>query len=265
MPAALFLLAALALGLVLPAGASTPSNAPSYSSASLVNSADFQPGPLAPNTIATLFGTNLAHTTTALTEDEIKGGSIPTLLIGTGVTVAVGGIAAGLYYVSPTQINFLVPSIIVPGPSDVQVIVEGLAGPDISVQIAPASPAFFQLDAQTVIATHLDGSLVTAAAPAQAGEYVVLYATGLGQANPPIGNLEVATEAQSLNDLSSLQITLGGQAVDSKDIAYAGLAPGFAGLYQINLKLPGWVGTTPQIQIALGSQISPKGIVLPVQ
>src|SRR5260370_14519924 len=58
--------------------------APSYSAASIVNAADNLAGPLAPNTIATIYGTGLAYGTKWLTADDIRGGLLPTVLPGTG-------------------------------------------------------------------------------------------------------------------------------------------------------------------------------------
>ena len=91
--------------------------APSYSAASIVNAADNLAGPLAPNTIATIYGTGLAYGTKWLTPDDIRGGVLPTVLPGTGVRILVGGVLANLYYVSPLQINFLVPPNLLPGAS----------------------------------------------------------------------------------------------------------------------------------------------------
>src|SRR5882762_2389531 len=135
--------------------------APSYSAASIVNAADNLPGPLAPNTIATIYGTGLAYGTKWLTADDIRGGILPTVLPGTGVRILVGGVPANLYYVSPLQINFLVPPNLLPGGSGVQVVIDGMGGPVIPIQLAAAAPALFQLDAQNAVTTRDDGSAIT--------------------------------------------------------------------------------------------------------
>lgn len=265
MPIVWLVLATLAFGSFAWAGTSAPRDAPSYSGASIVNSADNQPGPLSPNCIASMYGTGLAYTTRAVAASDIHGGVLPTVLPGTGVRVLVSGIPASIYYVSPTQINFLVPSNLLPGPADIQVVLDALAGPDVSVQIAATAPALFQLDQQNAIATRPDGSLITPDNPASPGGVIVLYATGLGQTVPPLSYGEVPTTAMPIQQLSSLQILLAGVAVDSTAILYAGVAPGFAGLYQINLRLPDSVGTNPEIQVGLLDQPSPPGVLLPVQ
>ena len=47
-------------------------------------------------------------------------------------------------------------------------------------------------------------------------------------------------------------------------VAYVGVAPGYAGLYQINLWLPETVGDNPEVEIVLGGEISASGVRLPV-
>lgn len=236
-----------------------------YSSASIVNAADNLVEPLAPNTIATLYGTNLAYATAALTSSEVSGGVLPTVLPGTGVHVVVGGLLANLYYVSPTQINFLIPLNLLPGTINVQVVIDGLAGPSIPLQLAPAAPALFQLDSQFAVATHADGSVITSAAPANPGDIVILYATGLGQTSPPLAYDELPTSAAALENAASFQVLVDGVAVDPHAILYAGVAPGFAGLYQINVILPDSTGTNPEIRIGMGDALSTPGLRLAVQ
>ena len=232
------LLAAALLGPALRADTVAPRQIPSYSGNSIVNAADNQPGPLAPNTIATMYGSGLAYITRALSSSDLHGGLLPTVLPGTGVRIFVGGISAGILYVSPNQINFLIPNILIPGPSDVQLAIDGLAGPDIPIQLAASSPAFFQSDRQTIIAAHADGSLLKADAPGRSGEFIVLYATGLGPVVPPLSNLQIPITAARIKQFEDLKITLGGSPLDPGSVAYAGVSPGFAGLYQINLRLP---------------------------
>ena len=237
--------------------------APIYSADSLVNSADNQPA-LSPNTIATLYGKNLAYGTQSLTANGIAGGVLPTVLPGTGVRVLIGGLPANPYYVSPTQINFLVPPNLLPGPLTLWIVVDGLAGPAIPIQLAAAAPALFQLDQQTPVTTHADGSVVTTDAPAKPGDLVILYATGLGQTVPPVVYALLPTSAAPLKQISDFKLLLDGVPVDPASISYAGIAPGFAGLYQINATLPSWTGPNPEIRIGLGDALSKLGLHLPV-
>lgn len=265
MPAVLLLLAMLLFGSVLRADTSAHREAISYSGASIVNAADNQPGPLAPNAIATIYGSGLAYVTKAITPQDIRGGMLPTVLPGTGVRVLVGNIPANIYFVSPTQINFLVPSSLLPGTVNVQVVIDSLAGPAVAVQIVATTPAFFQLDQQNAIATRADGSVITPDNPARAGEYVVLYATGLGQTNPAMAVGEVPVKAAQIKQVSDLTVSLGGVAIDPRQIVYAGVSPGFGGLYQINLKLPDDANENPEIRVGMLDQSSPAGLRLPIR
>lgn len=266
MPAAVFLLlAALAFGPCIRADTGSNSGEPFYSSASIVNAAANLDGPLAPNCIATIYGTNLAYSTRGITSQDLQGGSLPYVLANTGVRVWVNNIAAAIYFVSPSQINFLVPSALTAGPATVVVTLNGHAGPAVPVNIADSAPAFFQFNAQSVAAAHADGSPVTNDTPARPGEIVVLYATGLGQTAPPVVYAELATKATSIRNQVGLQVLLNGVAVDPSAIYYAGLAPGFAGLYQINLQLPQTVGPNPEIRIGVSTVVSPPNLIIPVQ
>ena len=258
------LLATLLFGPVLLAGSSAPREAPAYTANSVVNAADFQPGPLAPNTIGTLYGKGLSYVTKALGPQDINGGLLPTVLTGTGVNVLIGGLAANVFYVSPTQINFLVPSLLKPGRTDIQVVLNGIAGPIMPLDLAAASPALFQLDAQTIIATRLDGSLVTNDAPARRGDVLTIYATGLGDTIPPVVYSTAAAKAAPLKRLSEFRLLLDGLPLDRSLVLYAGIAPGFAGLYQINVQIPNTVNANPDLQIGFGDSISPAGLKLPL-
>lgn len=98
--------------------------------------------------------------------------------------VLINQIFADVYYVSPGQVNVLIPPSLIAGPATLQLINDGLAGPSVMITLSPSAPVLFQSDATTAIATHGNGPLVTAAQPAQRGEIVVLYATGLGPTLP---------------------------------------------------------------------------------
>jgi uncharacterized protein (TIGR03437 family) len=252
-----------ALAALLLAG--TLQAAPAYTAASIVNAADNLTGPLAPNTIATIYGTGLAYGTKSLTASDIRGGVLPTVLPGTGVRVSVGGIPANLYYVSPLQINFLVPPLLGPGLWDIQVSLDSLNGPSIQVELKATSPAFFQLDAQNAVSTRDDGSTITPDNPVKPGDDVVLYCAGLGETIPRVYYLELPTAAAPLRQLADLKLMLDGVAIDAIYVTYAGVAPGFAGLYQVNVKLPATTGSNPEIRIGFGDQLSKPGLRLPVQ
>jgi uncharacterized protein (TIGR03437 family) len=65
--------------------------------------------------------------------------------------------------------------------------------------------------------------------------------------------------------MNDLQVYLDGKPLDPAKVLYAGLAPGWPGLYQIDLVLPDDAGPDPEIRVAIGNQASPPGLKLAVQ
>jgi len=265
MRAAPWLLAALVVSRLSGAEQAGHAVMPAYSAASLVNSAHNLAGGLAPNTIVTLYGENLAFETRGLSAADLSGGRLPTTLTGTGVRVFVRNIPAGIYYVSPNQINLVIPGELLPGAARLQVVRDGRAGPEVEIRLRGAAPALYQLDAETAIAVRPGGSLATAEAPARPGEVIVLYATGLGEVVPPLAAGEIPRKAASLKRLAEFAVFLDGQAVEASDVLYAGVTPGFPGLYQINLRLPASAGRNPEVRVAVGEELSPAGVRLAVE
>src|ERR1700674_2309526 len=139
-----FLLTAAALCLAAADG-------PTYTAAGIVDAADYQAGELSPNALGSIFGTGLAYVTLGAKASDIRDGLLPTVLPGTGVRILVGNLLANILYVSPKQVNFLVPSTLLPGPVNVQLILDAIAGPAVPIQLLPASPALFLLDPQTAV------------------------------------------------------------------------------------------------------------------
>jgi uncharacterized protein (TIGR03437 family) len=235
-------------------------DAPCYGEESVVNIASGTPGAIAPNTLASIFGTRLSYSEKGLAASDAAGGVLPTVLPGTGVRVWVGGIAAPIFYVSATQVNFLVPGSLRATTVEVQVFRDGVVGPAVPMLLRDVAPALFLMDSQFVIASHLDFALVTAGTPARPGAWVVLWATGLGKSDDGLADPDVIpTQAAWIVRQSEFRVLLNGTAVPPERIAYVGLAPLCAGLYQINLLLPLDVDPDPEVRIAVGTETSPAG------
>jgi uncharacterized protein (TIGR03437 family) len=257
---ALSLLAALTFGLPLLAQSST---APSYSAASIVNSATNTAAALAPNTIATIYGVNLAYGTSGLSSSESPIGYLPQELA--DVRVIVGGQIAFLYYVSPQQINFLIPDNLRPGDMELVVARQGTAGPQVQIAVSAAGPGLYEWEPGMIASTHADGSIIIKAHPAQPGETVVVYGTGLGLTNPDVGGGEISMIPAQIVLLNEFHMWVAGVALASTSVEYVGVTPGTPGLYQVNFKLPKPVASNPEIRIAIGDRSSPAGLKLPVQ
>jgi uncharacterized protein (TIGR03437 family) len=140
---------------------------------------------------------------------------------------------------------------------------QGTRGPILTVTVQSAAPAMFQTASGDAIATHIDGSLVSSVAPATAGEIVTLWATGLGDTNPGLQDGTLPQGVQWIVQLSQFDVQIDGAALDPSAILYAGVAPGFAGLSQVNVRLPDPLPANPEIRLALAGELSPAGLILP--
>jgi uncharacterized protein (TIGR03437 family) len=243
------------------AASETP--APYYTTASIVNAASYSASALAPNAIATIYGTNLSFVTADSSGDNMLTSGLPTTL--GGVSVYISSIAAGLFYVSPTQINFLVPAVFDPNTVPLVVLREAQGGPFVEVTLNSAGPALFVDSTGSAIATHLDGTLLNAASPANPGEWVVVYAEGLGPTVPEADTYTASSSAAPIAMLKQFSLSLNGSPVDASALYYVGITPDFVGLYQINLQVPQNTPPNPQIQIAIGSQVSQANVQLAVE
>jgi uncharacterized protein (TIGR03437 family) len=245
------------------AGTPASTTAPSYTASGIVNAATGLSGALSPNAITSLYGTNLAWATQAVTAGDLVGGALPTALA--GVTVYVDNIVSALFFVSPGQINFLIPYEIEATSITVFVERQGITGPVVTIPLGPVSPGFFQWNGNFAVAQHADGSLISPTAPAQGGEIVVLYAAGLGHTIPDVPPGYIVSTATSILAAAQLQILINGDPCAAGSILYAGLTPGFAGLYQINLKLPADLPPDGTIQMSIGAESSPAAVQLYTQ
>jgi uncharacterized protein (TIGR03437 family) len=256
-----FTLPALCLLSTLLANPDCKPNAPCYSADGIVNAASNLPGPLAPLTWVSIYGTALSYNTRGRSSADSQPGF-------GGVNVLVNNRVTLLSYVSPLQINLLLPYTLNAKTAIVQVLREGTLGPAVTVSIADCAPALFLEDADTAVAAHADPkdsdcwTAVTPQSPARAGELIVLYATGLGPFLQPIDDSEIPQTADPLLRRADFTILLNDKAVEDRLIEYAGAAPLFTGVYQINLRLPAAITANPEIRIALGDESSPTGIHL---
>lgn len=260
MSAASLLLAVLLLSPCLTAQVESEP-APSFSADSIVNSANGSASSLAPGVLATIYGKNLANTarTPSL---GLGAGSLPKEL--DNVQVFVGGAAAPLLYVSPTQINFLITSDKRVGRMSVEVLRQSLYG-GAQVTLVDVAPALFLVDGGKLAVTHVDGKLVSEDTPASAGEIVIAWGAGLGITAPAAAGGDIPRVAGWIVRREEFRVLLDGQLLPSSNVLYAGIAPGFPGLYQINLRLPEIIATKqPELRIGYEGQMSQSGLTLPV-
>ena len=231
-----------------------------------VSAASFETTSVAPDAIVAAFGTQLStQTTTANDTDAITPGvQLPVELGGT--SVEVNGRPANLLFVSPGQINFIIPAQTESGAANVVVRAGDGSLANGTVQVAAVSSGIFTANsdghgvaAALVLRLHSDLSFnyegvaelnpVTnryVAAPIDLGPegervFLVLFATGIRHAADPNGD-------GNLNE--SVRVLLGGEELVP---SFAGRHPDFAGLDQINLEIPRTLIGRGEVSFALAA------------
>jgi uncharacterized protein (TIGR03437 family) len=151
--------------------------------------------------------------------------------------------------VTPWQINAQLPQSTAPGNVTFQVVANGVSSNTVTEQIQSSAAAVFAFSVQDAqagttywqaAAFHAGtGTPADAAHPAEAGEILETYGSGLGQTNPtvPAGEPSPAPPAWAA---VTPQVTIGYQPAR---VTFAGLAPGLASVYQVNVVVPD--GLTP--------------------
>lgn len=230
------------------------SAAPVLTPGAIVNGASFQSNvPVAPGTIISIFGSNLADGV-GIADDA----PLPLSLRGT--QVAMGGRPLPLRYTSTGQLNALVPYE-VPVNTQLQVLVQH--GTDLSVgdviNVAAAQPAIFTQNqagtGQGAIVNGVTNVLADTSAPVAAGDVITIYCTGLGMVDPPIPSGTAAPLDTLSYTTHTVTASVGGL---NAQVTFAGLAPGYAGLYQVNAVVPQGVtaGNEVPVQLSVAGQTS---------
>jgi uncharacterized protein (TIGR03437 family) len=168
--------------------------------------------------------------------------------------------------VSPDAITFVMPwTTAGSGRIRLKATVGGADSNEILVRAAPASPGFFSTTGDglgMILGAHADGSLITPDSPATPGETVLLYASGLGALATSVAEYDTATSA----DVTSVPVQVDVAAVQA-EVRYAGAAPAFPGVYQINIVIPPGAATSAgaNVRISEGySQTHPK-VTIPIR
>jgi uncharacterized protein (TIGR03437 family) len=178
----------------------------SVAAGGVVNAASFVPD-FAPGGIVSIFGIGLGRA-------------------GMETVVEVGGRPAAVLFATSFQVNAALPLDLAPGSWPLR-ISSPFGTTEFSIDVREAAPAVFRLSETQAALTNQDASVNAPNNPAQRGQVVVAYGTGFGAVAPAQGNLRPVT--------TPVSASVGGVELR---IVYAGLTPGFPGLYQLNLQLP---------------------------
>jgi uncharacterized protein (TIGR03437 family) len=199
----------------------------------------------APGSWIEIYGSNLSSETRGWTGSDFTGINAPTSL--SGVSVTAGGQAAFIDYISPGQVNALIPSNAPAGVQQIVLSVAGVPSTPFNITINAVSPGLlappnFSVDAvQYAVAQFGDGTYVLptgtisglTSRPAVPGDIIVIYGVGFGPVTPDIPAGQLVGVANSL--ATDFHIFIGGMECG---VQYDGLAPSYTGLYQLNIVVP---------------------------
>jgi uncharacterized protein (TIGR03437 family) len=218
--------------------------------------------PIAPGSLISIYGLNLAEA-----GNSWQAPSLPLPTMQNNVQVQVGGVPVALLYISASQLNVQVPFDL-PVNTQQQIALQygnALSVPG-SLVVAEAQPGIFTVNEQGTgqgIIVHQDYTLVEPGNPAQAGEVVTIFCTGLGQVSPAVAAGAAAPDSPLSETVNTVTVQMGGQ---NATVSYGGLAPGFAGLYQVNAKVPSGVsGDAVPVVLQVAGQASPAAVTMAVE
>ena len=234
-------------------------SAPIVNRGGVINAASSAPGEaVAPGTIVSVYGSSMAQGLNIASQTPLA------TTLG-GATLIVGGIEQPLFFTSSGQINAQIPFELAPN-SRPQIILRNQTGAATAISvpetitIAENRPGIFTMNQQgtgqgailisnTAFVAAPAGSIPgRLTLPARRGEYISIYSTGLGAIQPA-----VLSGAKTPDDVLSwtvqpVEVKIGGVTVTP---SFAGLAPGFVGLYQVNAEIPAGVAPGSEVTVIL--------------
>jgi uncharacterized protein (TIGR03437 family) len=162
---------------------------------------------------------------------------------------------APLFYVSSGQINVQIPFKVNPSKTQVVVSSGGIPSLPMPLAMSPFAPGIFTTGTGApVILNNSTGRLVSPQEPAKRGDTLIIYATGLGAVAPTVAAGSPAPLDQLSLVTTPVTVVIG--AVEATP-QFSGLAPGFVGLYQINVAVPGGVSSGSQtLRLSQGGVLS---------
>jgi uncharacterized protein (TIGR03437 family) len=187
---------------------------------------------IAPGTLMFIKGARLANTTSSLQSSAAPG--LQTTTEGVSVTATAGGIAVPcyLYYVSPVQIDAVLPGTTPLGAATITVANNGAVSAEYQITVVPSAFGILTYGDQLAAAYHPDGTMITTAQPARPDETIVLWGSGLGR--DPNNDDRLFPQKQSNLTDTPLQVLVGGTPAA---IPYRGRSQ-FPGLDQVVITIP---------------------------
>ncbi len=228
----------------------------------LTNAASYAEPGCSPGSIATLFGTSFLNT------GAQRAGVTPLPNELNGLRVQINGDYVPLFYAASEQVNFECPQL-APG-TPISLVVESNTGssPALASTVQFATPGIFSLDGSgtgqgaILIANSPNVAMMPVSGipsqPATPGGLISIYGTGLGGTDVAVPPGSPAPVQPLAYATATVDASVGNQQAE---VTFAGLAPGFAGLYQVNVQLPASVPLGASIPVQIAVQL-PNGAIV---
>ena len=218
-------------------------------SLTITNAASGQQNIVAPGSLITVYGTGSLN---------IPPASYPIPTNVGGVTMSINNVLAPLLFASGGQINAQVPFEVSAGAGALSLTSGGTVAGSTNFLVQSVAPGLFLLGQGRAAVLNEDYSINAENQPAAAGSYISAYMTGLGPVDNPVPTGQAASTNPLSRVTSPVTATIGGQPAT---VLFAGLAPGFAGFYQVNLMVPQLQPGDYALQITVGGIASNTGTI----
>jgi uncharacterized protein (TIGR03437 family) len=212
---------------------------------SIVNTASLLP-PIAPGSLISIYGANLAAGDAAAPSMPL-----PYSLIGTSVTI--NGSPVPLAFVSSTLIHAQAPFETKVGTATVLIQTGTVKSAPVTFEVILAAPGVLTIPGSdhAIAQNYPGGAMNSPESPVQPGQYVVVYLTGQGPVDPPALTGAASPASPVSAPLAPILAQVGGKEAT---IAFAGLAPGFVGLLQMNIVIPEVDTGEQPLEVSIGGE-----------
>jgi len=221
-----------------------PLNRPTI--ASVMNAASYSPDAISPGCLISIFGSDLAGITASAP-------AIPLPMSLADTSVTINGVPAPVLFESSRQINVQVPWEVPTGTATVVVRTRGASSAGVNIAIQPAAPGLFTNPSGYAAALNANGTVNSEVNPAAAGTVISVFFTGQGPVSTGVDDGAAASQGLIVSTTSAISATIGGSLAQSE---FAGLAPGYAGVAQINLKVPALASGVYPLIVTAGGRAS---------
>jgi len=216
----------------------------------VVNAGSRLPGPVAPGSLIEIRGSNIAKTTEQAT-------AVPLPLSLAGLSVQLGEVSIPLHTVAPDRVVAQLPFNLQSGPHSLRVRSSSLDTSDVAFSVTNAAPGII-LQGERAAALNEDGTVNSRQDPAKPDSTVSVFLTGQGQVVPSVSVGVGGPAAPLSRPVLAVTASVGGAPAV---VGEAVLAPGQAGVLQVNLAVPDLPPGEYLLQVKVGDSVSNTAIL----